>query len=157
MGKYLFTIDDEPFEVEVLGVSGFKAEVAVNGQVISVDIAQCPASHGACSAASAPQTSQTAPAAPAAAPKEEVKAEKPAHKAGSGVAKANITAPLPGIVRNIGVRIGDKVGFGDTVLMIEAMKMENSINATDSGTVIDICCNIGDAVKEGDLIIVLGD
>ena len=63
-----------------------------------------------------------------------------------------ITSPLPGIVTNINVKVGDKVTIGQTVAKLEAMKMENSIEAEADGTVTEIYVSKGDSVLEGTAI-----
>lgn len=88
-----------------------------------------------------------APAAPAPAPKAAPAAPKPA--AGAN----NVTAPLPGTVTQILVKVGDTVKAGDTVLMLEAMKMENSITAEAAGTVKAIRVEKGAQVQGGDVLI----
>ena len=64
-----------------------------------------------------------------------------------------ITAPLPGVILEMRVNEGDTVKTGDTLLIMEAMKMENNILAEQSGTVKSIKIRKGDAVLQGDLMI----
>jgi glutaconyl-CoA/methylmalonyl-CoA decarboxylase subunit gamma len=64
-----------------------------------------------------------------------------------------VTAPIPGSIIKIKCKVGDPVNLGDTVILLEAMKMQNEIQATASGTVKEIFVKEGDAVMEGtDLI-----
>ena len=65
----------------------------------------------------------------------------------------SVTAPLPGTVTQILVKVGDAVKAGDTVLMLEAMKMENSITAEAAGTVKAIRVEKGAQVQGGDVLI----
>ena len=69
--------------------------------------------------------------------------------AGSGVIKA----PLPGAVLSVNVQVGDTVHAGDTLVVIEAMKMEHSLKATGSGTVSEVRVAVGARVKDGDLLV----
>ena len=92
----------------------------------------------------APKPAPAAPA-PAAAPA----APKPAAGANS------VTAPLPGTITKILVKVGDAVKTGDTVLMMEAMKMENSITAESAGTVKAILVEAGAQVQSGQALIEL--
>lgn len=85
--------------------------------------------------------------APKAAPTATPAAPKPADGANS------VTAPLPGTVTQILVKVGDTVKAGDTVLMLEAMKMENSITAEAAGTVKAIRVEKGAQVQGGDVLI----
>ena len=66
-----------------------------------------------------------------------------------------VTAPLPGAITKISVKVGDRVSTGDTVLMMEAMKMENSISAEFGGTVKAILCKEGDQVQSGQALVEL--
>jgi len=69
--------------------------------------------------------------------------------------KSAVKSPLPGIILDIRVKIGDVVKKGQTVLILEAMKMENNIHADKDGKVTAINVNNGDSVLEGtDLIII---
>lgn len=71
------------------------------------------------------------------------------------MATENLEAPLPGKVLAIKVKVGDKVAEGDEILSIEAMKMENPIMSTVSGTVKQINATAGQAVKAGDILAVV--
>ena len=66
-----------------------------------------------------------------------------------------MVAPLPGTINDIKVKVGDKVSAGDTEVILEAMKMQNNIEAETSGTVASINVNKGDAVMEGDTLVTI--
>jgi biotin carboxyl carrier protein len=66
-----------------------------------------------------------------------------------------LTAPLPGKVTHVAVRPGDHVRAGDTVVVIEAMKMENEFKASAAGTVADVRVQPGQAVNPGDVLVVV--
>ncbi|MEX2108110.1 MAG: acetyl-CoA carboxylase biotin carboxyl carrier protein subunit [Solirubrobacterales bacterium] len=68
---------------------------------------------------------------------------------------ANIEAHITGNVWKIEVAVGDKVEDGDTVAILESMKMEIPVEAEDDGTVKEILCEEGQAVSEGDVLVVL--
>jgi acetyl-CoA carboxylase biotin carboxyl carrier protein len=68
---------------------------------------------------------------------------------------ANIEAHITGTVWKIEVKVGDTVEEGDTVVILESMKMEMPIEAEDEGTVAKITCEEGQAVNEGDTLVVL--
>ena len=76
---------------------------------------------------------------------------KPAAPAGSNV----VTAPLNGKITQVLVKAGDQVAAGDTVVMLEAMKMENSITAEAAGTVKAVLVNVGDQVDGGQALVEL--
>ena len=89
-----------------------------------------------------------ASAAPAAAP---VAAKPAAAPAGGNV----VTAPLNGKITQVLVKAGDQIAAGDTVVMLEAMKMENSITAESAGTVKAVLVNVGDQVDGGQALVEL--
>lgn len=99
--------------------------------------------------------------APALAPKPAPAAPKPvaaapAPAAPAAAAGANcVTAPLPGTVTKITVKVGDVVKAGDQVLLMEAMKMENSITAESNGTVKAILVEAGAQVQSGQALVEL--
>jgi len=68
---------------------------------------------------------------------------------------ATITAPLPGLIIKLFINEGDIIKAGQRVLMLEAMKMENEVNATSDGMVIDIRHKEGASVNQGDVLIML--
>ncbi|MGV3487767.1 MAG: biotin/lipoyl-containing protein [Tuberibacillus sp.] len=67
----------------------------------------------------------------------------------------NIESTMAGTVLNILVSVGDEVNAGDTVAMLESMKMEIPIESTESGVVDEIKADAGDFINEGDVLIVL--
>ena len=69
------------------------------------------------------------------------------------VKTTNIYAPMPGLILDIAVKEGDEVEEGQTILILEAMKMENVIKASGKGTVQSILFNLNDKVEKGQLII----
>lgn len=75
----------------------------------------------------------------------------------SATARSNkVTAPLPGRVMDILVKVGDKVKTGQDVVVLEAMKMENSIASDFEGTVVRIDVNVGDTVAENAPLVEIG-
>jgi acetyl-CoA carboxylase biotin carboxyl carrier protein len=68
---------------------------------------------------------------------------------------ANVEAHITGTVWKIEVEVGDTVAEGDTVLILESMKMEMPVEAEDEGTVAEIRCEEGQAVSQGDTLVVL--
>jgi acetyl-CoA carboxylase biotin carboxyl carrier protein len=67
----------------------------------------------------------------------------------------NVEAHITGTVWKIEVAVGDQVGEGDTVVILESMKMEMPVEAEDPGTVTEIRCEEGQSVQEGDVLVVL--
>lgn len=68
----------------------------------------------------------------------------------------SINAPLPGVILEVKVSVGQEIKEGQVIAVIEAMKMENEIQAEYDGVVIDINVHEGDFVKEGSRIVTLG-
>ena len=73
----------------------------------------------------------------------------------AGVGGQTLTAPLPGKITHVAVRPGDAVGAGDTLVVIEAMKMENEFKAARAGTVREVRVTVGQAVNPGDVLVVV--
>jgi len=68
---------------------------------------------------------------------------------------ADIEAHITGTVWKIEVAVGDTVEDGDTVVILESMKMEMPVESEDDGTVSEIRCEEGQSVQEGDVLVVL--
>ena len=66
-----------------------------------------------------------------------------------------VRAPMPGKITHVAVRAGDRVQAGDTLVVIEAMKMENEFKASAAGTIAEIRVSPGQAVNPGDVLVVL--
>ena len=69
---------------------------------------------------------------------------------------APLTAPMPGMIVKYVKNVGDKVKEGETVVVLEAMKMENALPAPANGTVKAINFSSGDSVKKGDVLAIVG-
>lgn len=147
MKNFKFTINGNEYEAEINGIEENIAEVSVNGVLYTVEIdrkihpSKTPKlvrTMAVPSTDSHPSTSKTA---------------SPLAPKGAG----NIKSPLPGVILDIYVREGDNVKIGQKLLMLEAMKMENNINADKEGRVATIKVSKGDSVMEGDILIIIGD
>ena len=150
MKQYKYTINGAQFDVTIDSIVGSKAKVEVNGIPFEVEMQGSSLVEEAL-----PTVSTEAAAAPAAAPAAEPAAPAAAAKSGPG-AGAPVKAPLPGVVTKILVKEGQGVKKGETVLVLEAMKMENNITAEADGTVTGICVSAGDSVMEGTTLITIG-
>lgn len=136
MSTYKFKISGKEYNVTIGDIENKIAKVNVNGTDYEVELENQPV------AAPAP-----APAAPAAAAQAAPAAAAPAAKpAGPGV---KVTSPLPGVIIEVSVKEGQAVKAGQKVAVIEAMKMENEIAATQDGTISAIHVAKGDSVLEG--------
>jgi len=74
--------------------------------------------------------------------------------AGAGAGQT-VRAPLPGKITHVAVRPGDRVQAGDTLVVIEAMKMENEFKAAAAGAITEVRVSVGQAVNPGDVMVVL--
>lgn len=144
--KYVVTMNGKKYEVEVERMSAFhmltREEIA-SGVSTPVQSVAAPAPKAAAPTPAAP--------APAAAPKAATPAPAAAPKAAAPAAKAApggtpVTSPMPGSVLGVKVNVGDKVSAGQTMFVLEAMKMENEIVAPVDGTVASINVKTGDTV-----------
>jgi biotin carboxyl carrier protein len=76
--------------------------------------------------------------------------------AAGGAGGQTLKAPLPGKITHVAVRAGDAVTAGQSLLVIEAMKMENELKAAAAGTVREVRVSAGQAVNAGDVLLVIG-
>ncbi len=160
MKTYKYKVQGVDYEVEIAEVEGKIARVNVNGIPFEIEM-QKPinaAKHPALAAtkrtaSAAPVVEAPAVAQPAPAAKPVAQPASPAPAAGAGTA---VKAPLPGTINAINVKVGDKVGVGDVVIVLEAMKMQNNIEAETAGTVTSVLVNQGDTVMEGAVMLTIG-
>lgn len=142
MKEYSFKINGNRYNVAVNSVSGNIADVTVNGVSYQVEM-----ENAAAPAQAAPVQAQAAQAPV------QTGAPAPAQTTRPG---KTVTSPLPGVIIDIKVNVGDTVKAGQTVAVLEAMKMENDIQAEHDGTVTAINAAKGDSVLEGAAIVTIG-
>ena len=160
MAKYI--INGNEYNVEITDVQGKLARVVVNGQAYEVETEEklhaMPTQKAVVArpqvqvAAPVQQAAvaYVAPVAPAAAPV--VKPAAAPAAAGSG---SKIAAPLPGTITEVKCSVGQKVKAGDTVIILEAMKMQNNIEADCDGVIQQVLVSKGDSVLEGAPMVVI--
>lgn len=140
--EYKYTINGNKYEVSIVSVNGLEATVCVNGEEYVVNMEPEPEPEKKV-VVRKPQ------AAPAAAEGQET----------GSAAKVNannaVKAPLPGVITSVEVAIGDAVKAGQTLVVLEAMKMANNIEAEKDGTVTAICVQAGQSVMEDDALVVI--
>ena len=152
MRTYSYTINGARYDVTIESLRDQVAKLNVNGVAFDVEILGAPLSEGDLPEVAA----AAAPAAPvAAAPTAESAPAAPAAKGAAGAGEP-VNAPLPGVVTKVLVAAGQAVKKGDTVVVLEAMKMENNITAECDGTVTGICVAAGDSVLEGTTLLTIG-
>lgn len=142
MKQYKFKINGNEYNVAINSVEGKNASVTVNGTPYNVELEE-----------SAAATPVSAPVQAAPAPVQQA-APAPAPAPAAGAGKA-VTSPLPGVIIAVKVNVGDTVKAGQEVAVLEAMKMENSIEADCAGTVTAIHVAKGDSVLEGASIVTI--
>jgi len=140
MKKYRLTIDHETYDVTVGDLRQSPLEVTVNGETILVTPEAAPASIAVPSA----QPQSPAPAAPV--PVAAAQADASA-----------ITAPIPGVVKDIAVKDGDSVTKGQELLVLEAMKMNNIIRSPRDGVIAAVHVQIGQQVQHRSLLVEFTD
>ncbi len=118
--------------------------VTVNGQTYEVSVEEV-------NGAAAPVRAAAPVAAPA-APKAAPKAAAPKAAAGAGVP---VKAPMPGTILDVKVKVGDTVKNGQAICVLEAMKMENEIPATQDGKVTSVLATKGASVNTGDILVTI--
>lgn len=157
MAKYI--INGNEYEVEITDVQGKLAKIMVNGQAFEVETEEKLHAMPTQAAPKArPQVALVAApvqAAPVVAVAPVVEA-KPAAAPSAGGSGAKVTAPLPGTITEVKCSVGQAVKAGDTVIILEAMKMQNNIEAENDGTVKEILVGKGDSVMEGAPLVVIG-
>ena len=144
MKEYKYTINGNKYNVTIGDIEENIAHVEVNGTHYTVEMEKAPA---------APKkvVRPVVAAAPAAAAAPEpAKVSRPA--AGG---KSGIKSPLPGVILQVKVNVGDQVTKGQVLMVLEAMKMENNILSDKDGKVAAINVSKGDSILEGtDLIVI---
>ena len=144
MKEYKYKINGNTYKVAVGDIDGNVSQVEVNGVPYKVELEQQAAAH--VKSVSAPR--------PEAAPRNAAGEKVIAKPAPTGTGDA-VKAPLPGVVLSIPVKVGDMVKASDTVLLLEAMKMENAIHAGRDGKIASINVAPGDSVLEGAVLITI--
>lgn len=150
MNKYLYKVKGVDYEVEIAEVEGNIAKVNVNGIPFEIEL-QKPIN-----AAKHPSMKPTPhPVKPeaSAAPAPVQQAPTPRAAEGTGTP---LKAPLPGTVTEVKVQVGQQVNVGDTVLVLEAMKMQKNIEADVAGQVTSVVVKPGDTVMEGAVLLTIG-
>lgn len=147
MKKYKFTINGNIYDTNIINIEDNVAEIEINGTSYKVEVDK-----------NIKQQKTPKLVRPKAIPSTDshpsvAKTSSPSAPKGTG----SIKSPLPGTILDIFVREGDEVKMGQKLLLLEAMKMENNIEADKAGKIISIKKNKGDAVMEGDILIVIGE
>ena len=136
MKEFKYKINGNEYAVKLNKLEEKEAEVEVNGTTYQVELLTEKKE------APRPVVKRVTPAA-----------STPSSAAGS---KGGIKAPLPGVILDVVVQVGDVVKRGQKVAVLEAMKMENNINSDREGKVLEVKVQKGDSILEGTDIVVIG-
>lgn len=143
MKEYKYTINGNKYDVEIVDIVENIATVTVNGENYSVEMEKEPE----------PEKKKVVIKSGAQAQPEVAASE------GASAAKVNtnnaLKAPLPGVIREINVAVGDEVAVGDTVVVLEAMKMANNLEAEKAGKVTAVLVQVGESVMEDTPLVVI--
>ena len=134
MKNYKLKINGNDYNVDINEVEGQEIKLSVNGENYTVTVDQ------------EIKQPKAKPVVRPVAPSAQV----------APAAGAKVTTPLPGTILDVYVNVGDAVKAGQTVVLLEAMKMENNIEADTEGTVKEVRVRKGDSVLEGDILVVIG-
>ncbi len=143
MKNYKLKINGNEYKVDINEVEGQEIKLDVNGTSYVVTVDQ-------------EIKQQRKPVASAPRPQVAPAAGGSVQKSNAPAAGSKVTTPLPGTILDVFVNVGDTVKEGQTVVLLEAMKMENNIEADVAGTVKEVKVRKGDSVLEGDVLVVIG-
>lgn len=138
MKTYKLLINGEKFDARVLEYSGTHAKISVNGHEYYIQIEQ-----------------DNPTQVPKLASQEKAVPMAPAFSSGVDSDSGEIKAPIPGVIASISVKEGDEVKKGQTLLILEAMKMESEIAAPIDGKIIKISIRERSPVQEGDILMII--
>jgi biotin carboxyl carrier protein len=147
MKRYKFTINGNQYQTEILSIEDNVAEIEVNGTKYYVEV------NRDIKPVKTPKLVRTVAVPSTDNVPQVAKTSRPEGPKGAG----SIKSPLPGVILEVLVREGDVVKLGQRLIVLEAMKMENNIDADRSGKVISVLKHKGDAVMEGDVLLVIGE
>ena len=142
MKEYKYTINGNKYEVVICDITDNIATLSVNGEEYTVEMEK-----------QAEPEKKKPVVRPVVAAADT--SDAPATSKGAVNKNNAVKAPLPGVITDIKVAVGDEVKTGDTVVVLEAMKMANNLAAEKDGKVTAICVKIGESVMEDDALIVI--
>lgn len=141
MKEFKYTIDGKVYQVNIGDIADNIANITVNGEDYKVELEPEKEPEK-------PKVVRPATVQPAATTTSDTTAAR--------VNTQNaVKAPLPGVITEIKVNVGDEVKAGDAVIVLEAMKMANNLEAEKRGKVTAICVQPGQSVMEGDALVVI--
>ena len=147
MKEYKYTINGTKYEVSIGDIEDCNVTVTVNGEAYKVEMEK---------PAEPEKKKPVLGKAPQSSPEGDTAAKSKEASSGAVRGAGNaVKAPLPGVITDIKVAVGDEVQVGDTVVLLEAMKMANALQAEKAGKVTAICVKVGESVMEDDALLVI--
>ena len=159
MAEYRYRINGHTYNIEIGAENGGTIEVNVNGKVYTVERQEISTTADMAPKSIPDQNSASLlkDKLPAATPYAQATSVQPTAPSALDANTAAVTAPLPGTIISIKVKPGDKVTANQTVAVLEAMKMENEIEAGYAGTVSEVKVAERDTVLEGAVLITISN
>lgn len=153
MRRYQITIGEKVFEVEIAALKGDRARVLVNGR--SYEVKFTPSGQVPVPSPPPPPRSQPVATTPPPPPPPVTPSLPVSDKAELGPHLGAVAAPMPGAILEVLVQVGDRVQAGDTVVKLEAMKMENDLVTPMDGLVTEVRVSKGSNVAVGEVLVVV--
>jgi len=141
MKEYKYTINGNKYEVVIADITENIAKLTVNGEEYTVEMEK-----------QAEPEKPKPVVRPVAASSDAAEGGAAKAQAGGGTGTA-VKAPLPGVITEICVAVGQEVAVGDTVVILEAMKMANALQAEKAGKVSAIAVTVGQSVMEDEPLV----
>lgn len=160
MAEYRYRINGHTYNIEIGAENGGTIEVSVNGKVYTVERQEISTTADMAPKSIPDQNSASLlkdTARPASTPNVQATPVQATAPSALDANTAAVTAPLPGTIISIKVKPGDKVTANQTVAVLEAMKMENEIEAGYAGTVSEVKVAERDTVLEGAVLITISN
>jgi len=148
MKSFKFSIHGNEYNVSILNVEENIVDVEVNGTLYKVEVEKSIAT------TKTPKIVRPTAIPSTDTPKGSEKTQSTSTKPSQGY---KVLSPLPGVILEIMVKPGDIVTVGQRLLLLEAMKMENHIDADKTGKITSINIAKGDNVMQGDVLLIIGE
>ncbi|MFV0289922.1 MAG: acetyl-CoA carboxylase biotin carboxyl carrier protein [Mangrovibacterium sp.] len=138
--QFQFKINGNDYSTEIINVDDNIAEIEVNGTIYQVELTD---------------RIKPTPKTPKLVRSQPITHEAPKVTNPSSNSEKEFKSPLPGTILEVNKRVGDMVKVGDIVMLLEAMKMENNIEADKEGKISHIAKEKGATVMEGDVLFII--
>lgn len=158
MRRYTIEIKGKEYIIDVDELAGNRFQVQIGDEVLEVQLSAeegLGETGGTSTAVVSKSNGGVTPAPRSAAAPQSVAV--PQARAAGGGGKGSVTAPMPGTILSVEVAPGAKVTRGQTVAVLEAMKMKNAIKAPQDGVVTEVLVQAGQKVSFGDTLVKLGE